>query len=141
MSDWTLIYSTDATGAAVVGSVADLSSAVRAGADVKIIYNSGPGVWWSRYCDSVSTRGTASTRLVSATYMKAADTRLGGSGVEFEVPFAVEYHIYNSNGFYWMSKGGDSTNRIVPMRWYVKDYNLPWIPFLVVDWIFGRSKG
>ncbi|GAB2469606.1 hypothetical protein GCM10011375_40200 [Hymenobacter qilianensis] len=125
MSDWTLIYITDSTGTAVVGSVADLTRAVRAGADVKVIYNSGPGVWWSRYCESVSTRGTGSARLVSATYMRAADTRVGGTGLEFEVPFAVEYHIYNSNGVYWMSKAGNSTYRTVPMRWYVKDYKLP----------------
>lgn len=136
MSDWTLIYATNSTGTAVVGSVAALAKAVRAGADVKIIYNSGPGIWWSRYCASVSTRGTGASRLVSATYMEAADTRAGGTGVEFEVPFAREYHIYNSNGVYWMSKGGNSTNRIVAMQWFVKDYQLPSIFERIRDRIF-----
>ena len=125
MSDWTLIYSTDSTGAVIVGSVDDLERAVSRAADVKVLYNSATGVWWSRYCPSVSTRAHGGGRLVSATYMEAADTRLGGTGLEFEAPFAVEYHIYNSNGVYWNYTGGVSTDRIVPMRWYVKDYRPP----------------
>lgn len=127
MSDWQLIYATDSTGAAVSGSVEDLSTAVFRGADVKIVYNPTPdsGIWWSRYCASVSTRRVGGARLVTATYSQALDTAVGGSGVEFAVPFAVEYHIYNSNGVQLMSKGGSASSRIVAMRWYVKDYRSP----------------
>ena len=67
MSDWTLIYSTDSSGATVAGSVLDLAGAVLAAADVQVVYSPAEGVWWSRYCASVSARGAGAARLVSAS--------------------------------------------------------------------------
>ena len=64
--------------------------------------------------------------------MEAADTKVGGSGVEFNVPFGLEYHIYNSNGIrhivkitYEDHRVVQSDRRMMPMQWYVKDYSLP----------------
>lgn len=128
MSDWSLILSTDGNGAITMGSVADLRAAVIAGADVKVVYGTGGGVWWSRYCPSVSARGSGSSALVSATYMEAADTVAGAQGLEFATPFALEYQIYNSNGVQQMVKNGRSQSKVVPMRWYVRDrqpFNFP----------------
>ena len=85
MSDWTLIYSTDSGGAPVFGSLSALKVAVLAAADVKVMYSPRSGIWWSRYCASVSTRGSGSSSLVSATYMEAADTKVGATGLEFEI--------------------------------------------------------
>ena len=125
MSDWTMIYSTDAGGGVSGGSLLELDHAVRAGADVKVVYNSGAGVWWSRYCPSVRSRRAGTSRLVTAAYMVAADTDEAGGQLEFAAPFAIEYHLFNSNGVRVMSKGGQSTTDTVAMRWYVKDYVQP----------------
>jgi hypothetical protein len=138
MGDWFLIYSTDATGAPLTGSVNELAQAVRAGADVKVIYTAGPGISWSRYCASASTRTAGGATLVSATYAEAADTQVSGNALAFAAPFAVEHHIYNSNGVQWMSKGGTNTQRVVAMRWYVKDYEAPSLLLAGIRAIFGR---
>jgi hypothetical protein len=88
-------------------------------------------VWWTRYCPSVSTKGTGNSALITAIYMEAADTVQGGSGIEFATPLAIEYQIYNSNGVRKLSKV-DHQNRVVitndsrmmPMRWFVRDYQV-----------------
>src|SRR4051812_12467338 len=125
MSNWTLIYSTDSAGAVDFGSVPELRAAVFLGADVKIIYRTRSGTWWSRYCPSVSIQGPGgSSSMVSATYVEAADTTFGSKGLEFATPFAIEYHIYNSNGVRQVHKTGHDQpeTSFVPMRWYVRDY-------------------
>ena len=130
MSNWTLIYSSDANGNAVTGSVSALAAAVRSAADVKVLYNPSQGVWWSRYCSSATVRGTGSASTVAATHMEAADTQ-GGGEIEFAAPAAVEYHIYNSNGVRKLLKLNLQTHQVLanqtqrmPMRWYVKDYRV-----------------
>jgi hypothetical protein len=132
MSDWSLIYATDASGAVTKGSVMELRLAVMSGADVKVMYSTAPGVWWSRYCASASVRGSGASRLVSATYMEAADTQDGSQGLEFATPFAVEYQIYNSNGVQQMHKGGRTVSKVVTMRWYVRDYQAPPLPLELI---------
>ena len=139
MGNWTLIYRTDAEGLTSFGSLSDLRTAVVNGADVKVIYSPQPSVWWSRYCSSVHVRGVGGTTIVAATFMEAADTTPGGGGIEFETPFAIEYHIYNSTGVRSVFKFGyqehnlisQDTDNIVPMRWYVKDYQVPTLDYLI----------
>lgn len=148
MSDWRLIYSTNATGAAVEGSVGVLVTAVRAAADVKILYSPSAGVWWSRYCSSVTTRGAGNSALVAAIYVEAADTTQGASGLEFNEPFALEYHIYNSNGVRKVFKIDHQMRQVIanqsdtiPMRWYVRDYQPSWFPVAdVINDIFDRAS-
>jgi len=138
MSDWNLIYSTNASGTPVFGTVTALRTAVMSGADVKVIYNPSGGVWWSRQCLSVSSRGGFNSPLVSATHVEALDTQDGSSGLEFNTPIALEYHIYNSNGVRNLQKIGSgggllfSESKKMPMRWYVKDYTVPWWQFVNV---------
>ena len=69
--------------------------------------------------------------MISATYSEAVDTTAGVGGLEFNVPFAVENHIYNSTGVRNVQKisgTGDvvaEDSKTIPMRWYVRDYELP----------------
>ena len=139
MGNWTLIYRTNAEGITTFGSVSDLRAAVINGADVKVVYSPQTNIWWSRYCSSVHIRGVGGSTIVAATFMEAADTTAGGGGIEFDTPFALEYHIYNSTGVRSVLKFGyqehnlisQDTDNIVAMRWYVKDYQLPTIDYLV----------
>ena len=132
MSVWTLIYATDSSGNRTFGSLTSFRNAVRNGADVKVIYSPTTDVWWSRYCSSVNFSGSGESILISATFMEAADTTRTGTRLNFENPFALEYHIYNRTGARSMSKFdygnhtliSQETNRIMPMKWYVKDYQL-----------------
>jgi hypothetical protein len=135
-STWTLIYSTDATGAPVLGSLQEFRSAVLAAADVKIVYQTGANSWWSRNCSSINLTRPGGSTLIAATFMEAADTRASGSGLDFEEPFALEYHIYNTTGVRVVRKFKYQdhtllpvdTTRIIAMKWFVKDYEsiLPW---------------
>jgi hypothetical protein len=127
MSDWSLILSTDATGSITFGSVSALKVAVQSAADIKILYKTGDEIWWARQCLSASVREVGGTTLVTATYLEAINTRLGANGVEFEVPIALEYHIYNSNGWRNRSTAGKIDSEKIPMRWYVRDYQPNWM--------------
>ena len=139
MGNWTLIYRTDAEGLTAFGSLDELSRAVLNGADVKVIYSPQQNVWWSRYCSSVNVRRVGGTTVVAATFMEAADTTPAGGGIQFETPFALEYHIYNSTGVRSMMKFGyqdhnliQDTDNLMPMRWFVKDHQV-----LTLDSIIG----
>lgn len=144
MGNWTLIYRTDADGLTTFGSVDELRRAVLNAADVKVLYSPQSNIWWSRYCSSVHVRRVGGTTVVAATFMEAADTTPAGGGIEFETPFALEYHIYNSTGVRSVLKFGyedhnlisQDTDNIVPMRWYVKDYQV-----LTLDSIIGTLGG
>jgi hypothetical protein len=131
MADWTLIYSSDAQGKAVKGSVNALRLAVVNGADVKILYSTGSSLWWSRYCSSVTSRVQNGNPLVAATYVQALDTTGVNGNLEFAQGGAIEYHIYNSTGMRVMMKNGSVQRGVVPMKWYVKDYDIPW--FVHID--------
>ena len=50
MSAWKKIYETDQTGATVFGNLSDFRVAVMNGADVKVLYSTTFGTWWSRCC-------------------------------------------------------------------------------------------
>lgn len=145
MSNWTQVYATDAAGAVVSGSLATLQNAVLRGADVKVLYMPSAGIWWSRYCESVKSHGTGASALVSAVFMNAGDTLEVGDGLAFNEPFSIEYHIYSSNGMrklYKIQQNNQAVlianeSRILPIRWYVKDYTPlllpwpgPWLPWL-----------
>ena len=140
MGNWTLIYRTDAEGLTVFGSVDELSRAVLNGADVKVIYSPQQNVWWARYCSSVNVRRVGGTTVVAATFMEAADTTAAGAGIQFDNPFALEYHIYNSTGARSLMKFGyhdhnqisQEIDNIMPMRWFVKDHQV-----LTFDSIIG----
>lgn len=131
MSDvWTLIYATDSQGNQVTGNLAELRRAVIAGADVKVIYNSQADIWWSRNCSSIQVSQPGGNILVAAIFMEAADTSSTGIGIDFDTPFALEYHIYNSTGvrsiikfdYQNHTKISSNNRNIIPMKWYVKDY-------------------
>jgi hypothetical protein len=137
-SSWSLIYHTDASGVPVFGSLQEFRGAVLAGADVKILYSPGTNVWWSRNCSSINVMRSGASTVIAATFMEAADTRVSGSGggLEFEEPFALEYHIYNTTGvrvvrkFNYQNHAPLPVNTVstVAMKWFVKDYALflPW---------------
>ena len=141
MSNWTLIYRTDSQGSTTFGSLDSLRNAVMSGADVKVIYSPRQNVWWSRHCSSIYVSRSGETTVVAATFMEAADTTTIAGGIDFNTPFAVEYHIYNGTGRRSIWKFGhqnhtpitqDSDN-IVPMRWYVKDYQASSLLNSIID--------
>jgi hypothetical protein len=125
---WTLIYETDSNGNQINGSLERLRSAVISAADVKVIYRPQANIWWSRNCSSIHVSRPGGLILVAATFMEAADTSPTGIGIDFDSPFLLEYHIYNSTGvrslikFNYQNHTVTSSNSgIVPMKWYVKD--------------------
>ncbi len=130
MGNWNLIYATDSSGNPTSGSLSQLRNAVAAGADVKVLYSPAQNIWWSRYCASVTYFKQGGNDVVSAIFMEAADTTQTVNGLDFETPFALEYQIYNSLGTRVLWKFDYETqtlrtsesDRIMPMRWYVKDY-------------------
>lgn len=132
---WTLVYETDSSGNQVAGSLTQLRKAVLNAADVKVIYKPSANTWWSRYCDSVTVRGGGSQTVIAATFMNAADTTSGVGGLDFEDnPFAVEHHIYNSSGrrafvklHYKERDIIQNSPSTIPMKWFVKDYTIPWV--------------
>lgn len=147
-NNWTLIYETDASGSQVDGNLKRFSRAVFAGADVKILYSPRADNWWSRNCSSINVTRSGDKINIAAIFMEAADTRSfsSGTGLEFEEPFALEYHIYNTTGVRVRMKFnyqdhkpmGDDTD-MVAMRWFVKDYNVPFLDLPVEP--FEREFG
>lgn len=134
-ANWTLLYETDASGNQIAGSLQELRDAILLGADVKVVYSPAADVWWSRYCSSVTVQESGGSTRIAATFMEAADTRSATFGIDFENnPFALEYHIYNTSGVRYFMKlhYEDRTiitdsNRVLPMKWYVRGYvRAPW---------------
>jgi hypothetical protein len=127
MSDWSLIYRTNENGDVVSGSLSGLREAVLDAADVKVLYQTQGGTWWSRYCPSVTVGGSGPSTVVSAVFMHAADTVSAAGGLAFADPFAIEYHLFNSTGIRAMVKVGangevvDIDRDTLAMRWYVRD--------------------
>lgn len=139
MADWGLIYATDAAGAVTFGSLLELDRAASRGGDIKVAYRPATGVWWSRYCASVTVRGTGIARSVAATYSDALDTGDRPEGVAVGAPLQLEYHVYNSSGFRSFVRFNPATGdvhtelRRMPMRWYARDYEVPLFQWLVTS--------
>jgi hypothetical protein len=131
-SEWNLIYATNSFGDAVAGDLGEFRNAVLAGADVKVLYSPDEDIWWSRNCSSVTVIGVGSGTHIAATFMEAADTSYSaGDGLDFDEPFSLEYHIYNTTGVrvnakfeYQNQTLRGKRSKILPMKWYVKDYSL-----------------
>jgi hypothetical protein len=128
MSDWTLVYAADASGNATSGSLSALRHAVRHAADVKVMYNANDN-WWARECISACSRGTGSSAIVAATCLEAVDTHVTAKGLELTDPVALEYHVYNSNGWRSRSTAGVIDSHRFALRWYVRSYQFDWRPF------------
>ena len=153
MSAWKKIYETDQTGATVFGNLNDFRAAVIHGADVKVLYSTTFGNWWSRYCSSVNVSGFGSNTRIAATFMEAADTQSVAGGLGFITnPFAIEYHLFNTSGARAFVKVRHSdqsiltqSTNIIRMRWYVKDYELSPLIAVTIDpdiltWAVARMQ-
>ena len=140
MSDWELVYGTDASGAVDTGSLSVLRAAVMHAADVKVMYKTG-NRWWSRQCVSASIAGSGDRTIVSATCTEAVNTTARSNGLDIAGPLELEQHVYNSTGWRSRATGGAiDRSDIVVMRWYVRDYHINWIVNPdALNWINERN--
>lgn len=118
MGTWKLVYSADEQGTAQSGSLDALKTAVRRGADVKVVYPI-DGEWWSRYCGSVCVLADG----VTAFSMEACDLRQSGDDFLIVDPPRQQYHAYNSSGLRSRSAGDVLESTRLAIRWFVRDHN------------------
>jgi len=88
------VFSHDEQGSAISGSIVDLISAVEAGRQIVVGYNSGD-IRWLRTCEHTSIQD----QVVSCYVANVFDTTDGGGSRTFDNPAAVEAHIFNTTGF------------------------------------------
>jgi hypothetical protein len=119
---WHQVYEVDATGTVVSGSVAALTTAITAGADVKVIfYSSQPEVGIPAYVQ-VSASGTnvyAHVKTVSSQIRGDGASQIQSAAYDIDILLntngIVSYVRYNKNG----TKNGTDNIYNYRQRWLV----------------------
>lgn len=96
-ASWQLAYENDALGQRVAGDLGALVSAVRGGADVKVLMISGNPVFGDHSYLAEVTGVTANNTMV---YVQARNQSgsIGGDGIPYSYPDSVETNLFRTNG-------------------------------------------
>lgn len=132
MGTWSLIYATEPNEPKLVpaikvvaGTAKALRDAVLNAADVKVLYLVKTGVWRAITCSAVLPT-TDRIQVIAQGFLALASNSPPGDG------FAAESFLFDSHGYFAHShydavtgRHGSGTLAATPMRWYVRDYQLP----------------
>ena len=139
MGTWSLVYATEPNTPnalpaikVVAGTLKALNDAVVNGADVKVLYRPKAGQWRAITCCAVMAKGSGSRiQVVAEASLTLAINSPVGNGL------GAESFAFDSSGFVAHSRH-DPVNRnnamgafaAAPLRWYVRDYIVPfWATF------------
>lgn len=134
MGTWTLVYATELNEPnekpqvrVAAGSLKDLRDAVVNAADVKVLYRPNPGQWRAVTCSSIQVKGTGSkTEVIARAGMALASTSPLGGGLAAE---SFSFHSASTASHSHYDSVGDvygwGATEFVGLRWYVRDYDVP----------------
>ena len=134
MGIWTLVYATEPDTAStppatkvLAGTLKALRDAVVNAADVKVLYRPRSGQWRAITCSAVLAKGSG-TRLqvIAEGSLALAINSPAGNGL------GAESYAFDSGGFVAESRhdpvhrnNGNGAFVAAPLRWYVRDYEVP----------------
>ena len=123
---WILAYRHDAQGTSINGSIAQLAAAIRAGADVKVVFNPG-GNDVSVPCNIAYAKGSGTQTYVACentVAISAADTSDGA--ITFKDDAYHTYYILDTKGRVdlssWYIGGGYKGHTIghCGLKWFIR---------------------
>lgn len=139
MGTWSLVYATEPNEPnakpaikVVAGTLKALRVAVVSAADVKVLYRPKAGQWRAITCHDVLAKGSGTkVEIVASASVALALNSPKGNGL------GAESFAFDSAGFVAHSRYDPVSGRngigafvAVPIRWYVRDYDVPfWANF------------